>query len=531
MRIFLIATLCLVAAQLASSPAWSSDEGLPKTRWAETRFPPGAESVPLADDSEAARQTAIARLRAASAREVCRGDQTPGLHPYGTVCASREFAAPPLLEAPKFRWQTNYGWWGAWQPILIGDRLLTGSCNNEDNKGLSALDARNGKILWRVAKICEEGGRGGTTGHAAFYPLGPDTVLFIHAWDDGSGRADYNVVDVRTGKFLSKLKPAKRGPTRQLDGLFAVLTHSAKEQTSYLNGLSPEMDRIVWRHDNIRYSCDDMDPDCLPVFSAAAGYDGILLQSIQDKDQPDPFTRRLHAYDMQSGKLLWKHVEQPVWKKGKKPDPDKVWRVKEFRSDDGPPLVADGKVIIKVGGLLGTNSTAGDYSSFALRALDPRNGAILWTTASIPTSFKQHWSADNDVTNQQFGNRIGVGGMLVVEIKGYGKAKELWGYRLADGQLMWRRSVPHLSVLTASAGGVFYLAENLRDDSGEWLRLEGLDGLTGTRLWSTMLPAHNLPFTLNWGIAEIPSRFLPDWRIGRDGALYGITLKGAYKLQ
>ncbi len=61
----------------------------------------------------------------------------------------------------------------------------------------------------------------------------------------------------------------------QLDGVFMVTTHSKKDDTTYLIGLNREMDQIVWRHDLFRYRCDDLVPECVPVFSACAGYDGI----------------------------------------------------------------------------------------------------------------------------------------------------------------------------------------------------------------------------------------------------------------
>lgn len=56
----------------------------------------------------------------------------------------------------------------------------------------------------------------------------------------------------------------------------------------------------------------------------------------------------------------------------------------------------------------------------------------------------------------------------------------------------------------------------------------------GTLLWTTTLPGHNLDFDGGWGIEPDPRRGGsqgPAWRIGRDGAICGVTLTGAFKLQ
>jgi outer membrane protein assembly factor BamB len=113
-------------------------------------------------------------------------------------------------------------------------------------------------------------------------------------------------------------------------------------------------------------------------------------------------------------------------------------------------------------------------------------------------------------------------------------SKELLGYRLADGVLQWRRKVPAGATLTASSGGAFYLAENRAAEKGEeQIVLQGLDGETGTLLWTTTMPGHNVPFLMSWGSDEpVAGNFQgPTWRIGRDGAIYGVSIQGAYKLQ
>lgn len=470
-----------------------------------------ALSTPIADDSEAARTAAIARLRSAPARVVCR-DPAVASQTYGTACASREFPAPPMLAAPTFRWTANPGWWSVWSPFLIGNKVLTGSCNNDDNKGLSALDMRTGKTLWRIAGICDEGRRRGSMGQAAFFGLSADTVLFMLGRDDGKP-GDYYVVDVRAGKILRTLKPAKRGGSRLYGNVFMVITNSEQDRTTYLNGLNAEMDQIIWRQDLFRYKCDKLDRHCLPVFAPGAGHDGIQFYSVTAKDQPEPPTRQLHAFEVQTGKLLWRRSDQPV---------SHTWNSRDHRSDDGAAMVAGGRVIIKETRM--TDRQTGE-TEVVLRALAPRTGETAWTTEPLA-----EWANGRRVLSM--GNRIAAGETLVVEIDSDG-TRELRGYRLADGVAVWRRPANPRAVLTASSGGVFLVAESVRTDNEEVLVLQGMDGQTGTLLWSTRLPGHNLPFVGEWGIDDLHTTLLqgPSWRIGPDGAIYGVTMKGAYKLQ
>ena len=113
---------------------------------------------------------------------------------------------------------------------------------------------------------------------------------------------------------------------------------------------------------------------------------------------------------------------------------------------------------------------------------------------------------------------------------------ELMGWRTSDGSLLWVREVPTSTRLTASAGGVFYTAldrpERKEISPSDDLLIEGFEAATGTRLWSTGIPSHNRPFGGEWSITQLSfgAPGGPGWRIGPDGAIYGITLKGAYKL-
>ncbi len=485
--------------------------GTPLLHAGDDGLPAWARAVAVPDDSDATRKAAVARLRGVPGRPVC-GDKSTASQVYGSTCASREYAAPPLLEAPAFRWQVDYGWWAVWSPFLIDGKLLTGSCNNDTNRGLSALDMATGKVRWRIGTVCDQGSRAGSMGRARFYELDARTALFTLGRDDGKAD-DYYVVDVRAGRILRTLSPLKRGIWTWQDGVFTVITRSTQDQETYLNGLDADLGKQLWRDSSFRIKCDKLDPHCEPVFSPGAGSDGMLYLSATAKDQPEPPTRQLHAFDARSGQLHWRHTGQPEFSLLHKPG---------YRSDDGAPLVAGGKVIIRLGSYLDAGHSG---RAMALRALDARTGDLVWTTEPVPL-------AQGFQKGLRLGNRIAVGDMLVVKFQGE-EGAHLFGYRLTDGRLMWRRSANPNAVLTASAGGVFYMAEMLRSDRDETLLLQGFDGQAGTLLWTARLPGHNVPFTSEWDIDASPSILLqgPSWRIGRDGALYGVTMKGAYKLQ
>jgi outer membrane protein assembly factor BamB len=250
-----------------------------------------------------------------------------------------------------------------------------------------------------------------------------------------------------------------------------------------------------------------------PTFSPSALVDGVLLLSARSLDQAEPPTRQLHAIDLRSGQTLWRHDRQPVAERG---GGGEGWR-----SDDGTPMVAGGKAIIRVQGLLGPAANGTAPEGDALRALDPRSGAEAWTT--------------RPVAGTSIDNRVAVAGTLVAEVR-HGGTRELWGYRLADGTLAWRRQVSAQARLLASAGGVFYVSERVAPGRGsdQDYRLQGLDGQSGTLLWTTTVPGHNLDLDGGWGIEPDPRRRGsqgPAWRIGSDGAIYGVTLTGAFKLQ
>jgi outer membrane protein assembly factor BamB len=307
---------------------------------------------------------------------------------------------------------------------------------------------------------------------------------------------------------------------RQRDGVFITVSYSKQDQGTYLNGIGPGLDQPLWRLEGFHFQCDAFNRFCDGAFSPSAGADGVEYISLMAKDQPEPPAKQLHAVDARSGRLLWRHLAQPVMLLG----PGSIQR----RSDDGTPMVADGRVIIRVDGSLGPVPVTSSPGSFAYRALHAKTGEILWTTEGLPRHFKEPWTG---TTSQQRGTHIAAGGMLVTEVlSGDGNTKELWTYRLADGRLAWRRPVPRDLRLMASAGGVIHVAIN--GNGGSTHILQGLDSMTGTLLWSTEVAAHNNPITQGWDIeGDETNVFLgPFFRIASDGAIYGTTVTTAYKL-
>lgn len=507
-----ILAICLMALELPAA----AQELVPDM--AAVRWPAGALAASVPDDSPSTRDAAKARLRAQSHGVVC-ADPSRGSRQFGSTCASREFNAPPRLEAPRLRWSLEPGWRGLWSPYLVGDLLLTGSCFNETHQGLSAIDMRTGRVRWRNPKPCVEAGRNGSVAGSALHEWKLGQVMWALDREDGKP-PDHMVVDLRNGAIMGIVKPARAGAVRQRDDVFISITRSQQAQTTYLNGMSSQLDQPLWRLDGFRYKCNGLDRFCEHVFSAAAGADGIEYFSATAKDQPEPPTRQLHAVEARTGLVLWRHQAQPVTLVG----PGTIQR----RSDDGSPMVADGRVIIRVDGTRGPVAVTSTPSSFAYRALHPKTGEILWTSEALPTRFREPWG---DSTSQQPGTHIAAGNMLVAEvISRDGSAKELWAYRLADGSFAWRRPVSRDLRLTASAGGVIYVVINAREGSTH--SLQGLDSGTGTLLWTTELVAHNNPIASGWINDGPESNELlgPYFRIARDGAIYGTTVNTAYKL-
>lgn len=462
----------------------------------------------LADDSPAARDAALSRLRTAAPLASCR-DAGPLGSVFGSPCNNREFNAPPILAAPNKTWETKPGWWGAWSPFLAGDLMLTGSCNNDGNAGLSALDTRTGKTVWRIAEICATGNRRGSTGNVAFYELQSGKVLMIYPRDDG-GPTDYYVIDVKAGRLAGSLKPAANVTLRGLGGVFTGVNQSFGDGVSNLIGFNADLSQVLWRNREFRLAMQKDDSHYQPTFSPTASAGGVLFVTARSRNQPEPPTRQLHAIDLGTGRTLWRHTQQP--------NAEAQWR-----SDDGTPMVAGGKVLVRVQGLLGAVSIGRKPDGDALRALDPRNGAVVWTTKPVPGT--------------SIANYLAVGNTLVAEVERDG-GRELWGFRLGDGALAWRRPANKDIQLLASSGGAFYASERVpipgREAGNFDYRFQGFDGQTGTQLWSTTLPGKNLLFDGGWGIVPDPRRDGvqgPAWRIGRDGAIYGVTLTGAYRLQ
>lgn len=462
------------------------------------------------DDSPKARDAAIAKLKNVLVYQPCE-DASTMTRPFGTTCNSREFAAPPILSAPKIQWEINPGWWSVWTPFVTGNYLLTGSCNNDTNAGLSIIDKKTGKIVWRISDICTVGNRRGSMGAIQFFELPSNEVLMYYAREDG-GPADYYVISLKTGKITRSLKMIKPlAPIRNYGAIFTAVTQSTKNGYSILSGLNSNLDKVLWENTDFRLAMPDkLDPHYKPTFSAGASEGGILFLSARSKDQTEPPTRELQAIDLKNGKTLWRHTNQPITEKSNQT---------VYRSDDGIPMVVDHKVIIKVQGLDGPVGPGSYPYGEGLRAFDTKTGKILWTTKSQ--------------SKQQILNRAGAGTVVVAEVQ-TGTEKEIRGYHTKDGSIAWKRKISNKAGLLCASGGAFYVGERIVDENNEWkdTKLQGFDGETGTLLWTASLPERFFQYDVNapWNI-ESKMGGLPVWTIDRDGAIYGVTLKGAYKLK
>jgi len=210
------------------------------------------------------------------------------------------------------------------------------------------------------------------------------------------------------------------------------------------------------------------------------------------------------SIDVATGALKWKHKAQPVR--------EVDGQGRRHRSDDGRPMVVDGKVIIRVE----------DENSYALRALDPASGRVLWTTDALARRVMEKRGLLGARTLSSW---IGAGPVVVGLVVNTEKT-ELMGWRTSDGRLLWVREVPSVTSLTASAGGVFYTAldrpERKEISPSDELVIEGFEAATGTKLWSTGISSHNRPFEGEWSITQISygAPGGPGWRIGPDGAIY-----------
>ncbi len=463
------------------------------------------------DDSPKARDAAIARLKNVSNYQPC-DDASSMTRAFGTTCYSREFAAPPILSAPKIEWEINPGWWSVWAPFVTENYVLTGSCNNETNAGLSIINKKTGKIVWRISNICAVGNRSGSMGSIQFFELPSNEVLMYYAREDGSP-ADYYVISLKTGKIVRSLKLIKPGaPIRNYGNVFTAVTQSFKNGYSILSGLNTSLDKVLWENTNFQLAMKDkLDPHYQPTFSAGASEDGILFLSARSKEQAEPPTRQLQAINLKDGKILWRHTAQPYTEQN--------GNNKTYRSDDGIPIIVNHKVIIKVKGIDGPTVPNGEPFGQALRAFDKNTGKILWTTKPQP--------------KQQIINRVGAGTIVATEVL-TGKEKEIWGYNTIDGKLVWKRKISNNAGLLCGSGGAFYVGERIVDENNKWkdTRLQGFDGETGTLLWTSSLPERFFQYnaTSPWNIESKRGGF-PVWTIDKDGAIYGVTLKGAYKLK
>lgn len=233
--------------------------------------------------------------------------------------------------------------------------------------------------------------------------------------------------------------------------------------------------------------------------------EGILYASLADAKHAGPPYRQLQAIDQKTGAVLWKHTDQAVIYQS---------RAGRQRASDAWPMVANGKVVFRLEGEMGWLTVDHDGpSSVSYRALDARTGANVWTTDPIGLWLRMPMARKaiktQDVESQMLAGEL----LLAVVVGSASRQREVWAYRLGDGQPAWRRPLVHVAKPLAgpfaavTAGGVVYgLAGSV---------VMALDARTGTLLWQ-------------W---DDPGATMVGATVGPDGALYVRTQREVVKLQ
>jgi outer membrane protein assembly factor BamB len=473
---------------------------------------------------------AISRLKSRPPRPVCPGSPPEVFTPMGTPCASREFEAPALLQAPQRAWHLATGYWQHEPFIMVGDRMFSAACrhNHQSEGGVFALDARTGKTLWRDKRICGyETEATGTIDFAYRLFALPGQVLLVSV--EGGTRLHLQLrFDMKTGKFLGETKSRLAWWNIEWWGEQMVSHAYAKGFVGYVAARGLDLGEPRWKFDEFTVGCprNTSDEYCRSYNLSRMAYaDGEVLISGARRDMPLQAHRQLHALDAKTGALLWRHTGQELIDRSQRGDK---------RGDDSSPMVSDGKVIVRVDGGMGTTT--------AFRALDLKTGQEMWTTPWLPVVFRDEWlprtPGRRAVTRQDPVSHLLVGRWLLVHVAG-GEARhaEVLAYSLADGKPAWRRPLTGASQdarLAASASGVVYLV-------GE-SELSALEAETGTRLWVMPLqtdieapgylslhggaPAQN---TAHHRLGEIDWR--NNWMLGFDGGIYVASPFGLTKLR
>ncbi len=476
------------------------------------QVPAGFEHTLTPDDSPTAVRAAVDRLRKAQLRPACPDDKTQSPRYLGTACATREFNGPAILEQPTLRWWSKPANLWSDNRFVLNDKFLFllscpwGGEYSDRGKGLFAFNVQSGKVVWSNKQICEK--------------VPEDSFRRLYILSDGRLLVIANrmaiYVDSGSGKLLSA-EAKKTNWTRLEQAKDGIVFNWSNKESGYMIMLDEGLTEPKWKSEFFPAKCppstrEDVCPNpYVAQYAIGGGQIFVSVPNIASNGLP---LRQLHALDQNSGQVIWKHEKQlPLETRWGHPDQ------KAF-AHDGSPMLADGKVIIRLDSEIG----------FSFRALNPKDGSVIWDTPFLP-----HESSKRP--------HIVAGAMLIAmtEIDDH-KGREVWAFNLKDGKPAWhRRTAENGGYIAASAGGVIYLM-TASEDCNRGLQngvIVALDSETGTQLWSFTAPL--LHETINLG--PTANEYDPkggrykeplwshDWVIGPDGGIYGANSQGPYKIK
>ena len=484
-----------------------------------SRLPASMQATTAPDDSDSARQNAIKRLRQRVAQCTGPGKEGTAAQRRGP-CNDATNGATPLLARPTLKWKLDRYFGALPSGSIVKDRLFALHCNTTDDpqNGLYAINSKNGKALWRNQNACM-----GPIGEGDTRRISEanDHTVEVTVERTSSGTAIYRF-ESRSGRLLDQSSHAPKGRlVQQVGPVWIGYSPGSVGERCTVEAYDSRFKKPLWAIRSVE-ACVGARPGHFVHDNA------IVFTSAAAADPKGPQQRQLHAIALQTGTVLWRHSDQQM---------AFVTGQKRQRTSDAWPMLADGKVIFRLDGELGwlTSDTEG-VSSVSFRALDARTGASVWTTEPISLWLRIP-RATRGMKMQNIESQHLVDDMLVVVISGHeNRQRELWAYRLKDGEAAWYRAVESpesdsiMPPSVVSAGGVLY-----------WVvgnSVTAFDAQTGTLLWQyadnqqttlvRKIGANELRATLFVNQSGIP--LARCCTVGVDSALYVDSPSGLFKL-